>query len=273
MDLGLSDDDIERYSRHILLPEIGGSGQARLASARVLIVGAGGLGCPALLYLAAAGVGRITVVDDDRVELSNLQRQIALGVADIGRDKAVAAAERARAINPGIVVEPVVARVTAENVRELVDAHDIVADGTDNFGTRFLIADTCVTARKTLVSAAVLRFEGQLATFKPHAGPDCPCYRCLYPAAPPAGLVPACSEAGVLGAVTGVMGTMQATEVIKEILGIGEGMAGRLLLWDALTARTRTIRLPRDPACPACGGHARVRDVSTSDAQQEFAHA
>ncbi len=273
MDLGLSDDDIERYSRHILLPEIGGTGQARLAAASVLVVGAGGLGCPALLYLAAAGVGRITVVDDDRVELSNLQRQIAFGVADIGREKAVAAAERARAINPGIAIEAVVARVTPANVGDLVAAHDIVADGTDNFDTRFLVADTCVAARKTLVSAAVLRFEGQLSTFKPHAGPDCPCYRCLYPEPPPAGSVAACSEAGVLGAVTGVLGTLQATEIVKEITGIGEGMAGRLLLWDALTARTRTIRLPRDPACRACGGHASLRDATAHEAQQEFAHA
>ena len=273
MSLDLSDDDIERYSRHILLPEVGGAGQAKLAEASVLIVGAGGLGSPALLYLAAAGVGRITVVDDDTVDLSNLQRQVAFTTADVGRPKAAAAAAAARARNPGPVIEAVAARLTADNAMELIGAHDIAADGTDNFASRFLVADACVLARKTLVSAAVLRFEGQLSTFKPHAGPDCPCYRCLYPEPPPGGLVPACSEAGVLGAVTGVMGTLQATEVVKEILGMGEGMAGRLLLWDALSARMRTIRLPRDPACPACGPNATLRDLSGHAPTKEYADA
>ncbi|MBN9510642.1 MAG: molybdopterin-synthase adenylyltransferase MoeB [Alphaproteobacteria bacterium] len=257
MDLDFSEDEIRRYSRHILLAEVGGVGQARLRAARVLVVGAGGLGSPLILYLAAAGVGTIGVVDHDTVELSNLQRQIAHATADLGRPKAASAAAAARAINPDIAVETHALRLAPANAPDLVARYDIVCDGTDNFATRFLVADACVQARRTLVSAAVLRFEGQLATFKPHAGADLPCYRCLYPEAPPAGEVPTCSEAGVLGAVTGVMGTLQATEVLKEILGIGESLAGRLLIWDALAARVRTVRLRRDPACPTCAAHGR----------------
>ncbi len=229
----------------------------------MLVVGAGGLGSPLLLYLAAAGVGRIGIVDDDAVELSNLQRQIAFGTADLHRPKAIAATEAALRLNPGITVETLAVRLDAGNALDLVGRFDIVCDGTDNFATRFLLSDACVLARRTLVSAAVLRFEGQLGTFKPHADPGhLPCYRCLHPTPPPPGLVPACSEAGVMGAVTGVLGTLQATEVLKEILGIGESLAGRLLLWDALAARMRTIRLPADPACPACGAHATLRDLS-----------
>jgi molybdopterin/thiamine biosynthesis adenylyltransferase len=262
MDLDFTEAEISRYARHILLPEVGGVGQARLRAARVLVVGAGGLGSPLLLYLAAAGVGTIGVVDGDTVELSNLQRQIAHGTPDLGRGKAVSAAAAARRINPEVTVEPHAVRLGPGNALDLISAYDVVCDGTDNFATRFLIADACVLARRTLVSAAVLRFEGQLATFKPHAGPDLPCYRCLYPVPPPPGLVPSCSEAGVFGAVTGVMGTLQATEVLKEILGLGEGLAGRLLIWDALAARFRTVRLRRDPACPACGAAATLRDLS-----------
>lgn len=254
MDLDFSEAEIRRYSRHILLPEVGGTGQARLRAARVLVVGAGGLGSPLLLYLAAAGVGTIGVVDHDSVELSNLQRQIAHGTEDLGRAKTASAAEAARRINPEVTIEEHRLRLGPDTAAALVAGYDLVCDGTDNFATRFLISDACVAARRTLVSAAVLRFEGQLATFKPHAGPDLPCYRCLYPAPPPPDLVPTCSEAGVLGAVTGVMGTLQATEVLKELLGIGESLAGRLLIWDALAARFRTIRLRRDPACSCCGG-------------------
>jgi molybdopterin/thiamine biosynthesis adenylyltransferase len=254
MDLDFSEAEISRYSRHILLPEVGGIGQARLRAARVLVVGAGGLGSPLLLYLAAAGVGTIGLIDHDTVELSNLQRQIAHSTDDLGRAKVESAAEAARRINPDVRIEPHRRRLGPDNVAALVAAYDLVCDGTDNFTTRFLVADACVAARRTLISAAVLRFEGQLATFKPHAGPDLPCYRCLYPAPPPPDLVPSCSEAGVLGAVTGVMGTLQATEVLKELLGVGESLAGRLLIWDALAARFRTIRLRRDPACPCCGG-------------------
>ncbi len=260
--LDFTEADIQRYARHILLPEVGGIGQAKLAAASVLVVGAGGLGSPLLLYLAAAGVGRIGVVDHDTVELSNLQRQIAFATADLGRPKAEAAVQAARRLNPGPRIEALRTRFSSDNALALVEEYDIICDGTDNFATRFLVSDACVLARRTLVSAAVLRFEGQLATFKPHAGKDLPCYRCLHPEPPPAGLVPTCSEAGILGAVTGVLGCLQATEVLKEILGIGESLAGRLLLWDALSARMRTLRLPRDPDCPACGTGVALRDLS-----------
>ncbi len=259
MDLDFSEDEIRRYARHILLTEVGGTGQAKLRAARVVIVGAGGLGSPLLLYLAAAGVGAIGIVDDDLVELSNLQRQVAHGTEDLGRPKVESAAAAARRINPLVEVRPMRARMGPGNVLDLIGDYDIICDGTDNFDTRFLLSDACVLAGKTLVSAAVLRFEGQLGVFKPHAGG--PCYRCLHPAPPPAGLVPSCGEAGVLGAVTGVMGTLQATEVLKEIMGIGETLAGRLLMWDALAMRMRTIALPRDPGCPSCGAHG-YRDLS-----------
>ncbi len=253
MDLNFSEDEIQRYARHILLREVGGVGQARLKAAKVLIVGAGGLGSPLALYLAAAGVGTIGLVDGDVLELSNLQRQIAHGMPNLGRPKVESAAELMRRINPLVQVNTYNRRLDAANVTALVDGYDIICDGTDNFATRFLLADACVAARRTLVTAAVLRFEGQLSTFKPHADPEGPCYRCLYPEPPPEGLVPSCSEAGVLGAVTGVMGTLQATEVLKEITGIGTSMSGWLLVWDALAAEFRKIRLRKDPACPVCG--------------------
>ena len=262
MDLDFSEDEIRRYSRHILLQDVGGIGQAKLKAARVLIVGAGGLGSPLTLYLAAAGVGTIGIVDHDRLELSNLQRQIAHTTDRIGQSKAQSAAMTAHAINPEIRMEPHDVRLDADNVADLIARYDIICDGTDNFATRFLLADACVLARRTLVSAAVLRFEGQLSTYKSHLGAPHPCHRCLHPEPPPDGLVPSCSEAGVLGAVTGVMGTLQATEVLKEILGIGEGMSGRLLLWDALDTRFRTIRLKRDPGCALCGEQASIRDLS-----------
>ncbi len=262
MDLQFTEDEILRYSRHILLPEIGGTGQARLREARILVVGAGGLGSPLALYLAAAGIGTVGLVDDDVVELSNLQRQVAHGTGDLGRPKVDSAADALARLNPGVRVRRHAERLHAGTVAGLIAGYDLVCDGTDNFETRFLLADACVLGARTLVSAAVLRFEGQLSTFKPHADPEGPCYRCLHPAPPPPGLVPACSEAGVLGAVTGVMGTLQATEVLKEVLGLGEGLSGRLLIWDALAARMRTIRLRRDPACPLCGPEPRITDLS-----------
>lgn len=254
MDLDFSEAEIQRYARHILLKEVGGTGQARLKAGSVLIVGAGGLGSPLALYLAAAGVGRIGICDADTLELSNLQRQVAHATDSVGRKKVESAAGAMRRLNPEVTVEALDARLDAGNVAALIGPYDIICDGTDNFDTRFLLSDACVAARKTLVSAAVLRFEGQLSVFKPHAGPAHPCYRCLYPEPPPAGLVPSCSEAGVLGAVTGVMGTLQATEVLKEFLEIGETLSGRLLIWDALRTEFRTIRLRRDPHCPSCGG-------------------
>jgi adenylyltransferase/sulfurtransferase len=266
MNLDFSDDEIRRYSRHILLADVGGTGQAQLRAASVLIVGAGGLGSPLLLYLAAAGVGRIGLVDDDEVDISNLQRQIAHTTAGIGRPKVETAAASALAINPNVRIEPHRLRLDRDTILPLLAGYDIVCDGTDNFPTRFLISDACVLARKTLVSAAVLRFDGQLSVFKPHVahpeGGHYPCYRCLYPEPPPPGMVPTCSEAGVLGAVTGVMGTLQATEVLKEILGIGETLAGRLLIWDALATRFRSIRLKADPHCAACSETASLRDLA-----------
>ncbi len=260
MDLDFTEDEIQRYSRHILLQEVGGIGQAKLKAAKVLIIGAGGLGSPLMLYLAAAGIGTIGIVDDDVVDLSNLQRQVAHSTDRVGVAKVASAAAAATAINPDVRVEAHATRLSADNALGLIGRYDIVCDGTDNFDTRFLIADACALAKRTLVSAAVLRFDGQLSTFKPHAGG--PCYRCLYPEPPPPGMVPSCSEAGVLGAVTGVMGTLQATEVLKEILGIGESMSGRLLVWDALDMRFRTIKLRPDPSCALCGPHATIRDLS-----------
>ncbi len=258
MSLDFTRDEITRYSRNILLAEVGGTGQAALRAARVLVIGAGGLGCPLVLYLAAAGVGTIGVVDDDVVELSNLQRQVAHTTARIGEAKVSSLAASVSALNAETKLELHQARLTVANVAALVAGYDLVCDGSDNFPTRYLLNDACVLAGKTLISAAVLRFDGQLATFKPGG----PCYRCLYPEAPPPGTVPSCGEAGVLGAVTGVMGTLQAAETIKEILGVGEGLSGRMLIWDALGARFQTIRLPKDPACPACGEHPSIHDLS-----------
>src|SRR6185312_164666 len=237
----LDREELERYARHIVLRDVGGPGQARLKASRVLVVGAGGLGSPVLMYLAAAGVGTIGIVDDDTVSLSNLQRQIAHRTADIGRLKTDSAADAIAALNPETAVETHAARLAESNAGKLIAAYDIVADGSDNFATRFLINDTCMAAGRTLVSAAVTEFDGQLATFKP-AGP---CYRCLFPEPPPPGMVPSCSESGVLGAAAGVMGTLQALEVIKEIAGVGESLAGHLLIYDALATTFRKVRLKR----------------------------
>jgi len=250
----LSDDELERYARHIVLREVGGTGQAKLKAARVLVIGAGGLGSPLILYLAAAGVGTIGVVDDDEVSLSNLQRQIAHKTSDIGRLKVDSAQNAAAEINPSVVAEKHPLRLDASNAFDLITRYDIVADGSDNFATRFLVNDTCFLAGKTLVSAAVTEFDGQLATFKAHdRSGRFPCYRCLFPEPPPAGTARSCSEAGVLGAAAGVMGTLQALEVIKEIAGFGESMAGRLLIYEALTTNFRRVRVKPDPACALCG--------------------
>jgi adenylyltransferase/sulfurtransferase len=251
-DFDFSEDEIRRYARHILLVEVGGTGQAKLKAASVLIVGAGGLGSPLALYLAAAGVGKIGIIDPDLLELSNLQRQIAHTTGRIGALKVDSAAQAMGEINPLVSVKTYAMKLDAANVAGLIAQYDVICDGTDNFEARFLLADACVAGRRTLVSAAVLRFEGQISTFKPHADPHGPCYRCLYPEPPPDGLVPSCSEAGVLGAVTGVMGTLQATEVLKEIMGLGESLSGRLIIWDALSMRFREVRLKKDPACPVC---------------------
>jgi adenylyltransferase/sulfurtransferase len=247
----LSDDELERYARHIVLREVGGTGQAKLKAARVLVVGAGGLGSPALLYLAAAGIGTIGIVDDDTVSLSNLQRQIAHATRDVGRAKTESAADAMRAVNPEVAVETYRVRLTADNATGLVARYDIVADGSDNFATRFIVNEACFRTGRTLVSAAVTEFHGQLATFKAHDPSRAyPCYRCLVPEAPQGAR--SCSETGVLGAAAGVMGALQALEVIKEIAGIGESLAGHLLIYEALTAEFRKLRLRPDPACPLC---------------------
>jgi len=261
--MSLSDDELERYARHIVLREVGGPGQARLKSARVLTIGAGGLGSPLLLYLAAAGVGTLGVVDDDRVSLSNLQRQIAHGTEDVGRAKTDSARDAIRTINPHVEVALHPERLQAENALSLISRYDIVADGSDNFATRFLVNDSCFFAGKTLVSAAVSEFDGQLATFKAHERSGAyPCYRCIFPEPPPPGTAPSCSETGVLGAAAGVMGTLQALEVIKEIACIGASMAGRLLIYDALTTRFRDVRVKPDPDCALCGSSPKIRDLS-----------
>jgi adenylyltransferase/sulfurtransferase len=257
--MGLTDDELERYARHIVLREVGGVGQARLKAARVLVIGAGGLGSPLVLYLAAAGIGTIGIVDDDIVSLSNLQRQIAHRTADVGRPKTESAADAVHAINPGVNVELHQVRLDASNALDLIGRYDIVADGSDNFPTRFLVNDACFFAKRTLVSAAVTEFDGQLATWKAYDRSDAfPCYRCLFPEPPPPGTVGSCSETGVLGAAAGVMGTLQALEVVKEVAKVGETLAGRLLIYEALATRFRTVTIRRDPACALCGEHPTV---------------
>ena len=263
--MALSDDQLERYARHLILREVGGTGQKRLIDARVLIIGAGGLGSPALLYLSAAGVGTIGVVDGDHVALSNLQRQIAHTTQDVGRLKVESASEHARAINPDTHINRHATRIGASNALELVKNYDIVLDGSDNFATRFLVNDACYLAQRTLVSAAVGQFDGQLATFKAHERVNgervYPCYRCLFPEAPPPGSVPSCTDAGILGALTGVMGTLQALEALKEILQIGDTMAGRLTLYDGLGGTFRTVRVKPDPECALCGPRPTIKDL------------
>ncbi len=250
-DLGFTAEAIERYSRHILLSEVGGAGQRKLLDSSAFVVGAGGLGSPALLYLAAAGVGRIGVADADVVDLSNLQRQIIHQTPDVGRSKVESAERAIGALNPDCKVEAQASRLTVENTREILKGYDVVLDGSDNFPTRFLVSDCCWFERIPLVSAAVLRFEGQILTVLPGEGN--PCYRCHVPEPPPPGMVPSCREAGVLGSVVGVMGTLQATEAIKVLLGIGEPMARRMILYDALDCSFRSFARARDPACQLCG--------------------
>jgi molybdopterin-synthase adenylyltransferase len=260
----LSDEEIERYARHIVLREVGGPGQAKLKAARVLVVGAGGLGSPAILYLAAAGFGTIGIADFDAVSLSNLQRQIAHRTADIGRPKTESAAAAARAINPGVDIVLHPERIAAANVMSVIEGYDLIADGSDNFACRFLLNDSCFFAKKTLVSAAVTEFDGQLATYKPHlrdAAHPYPCYRCLFPEPPPPGTAPSCSETGVLGAAAGVMGTLQALEVMKEILGLGQSLAGQLLIYDALAVNFRRVSVAPDPACALCGTRPTIKSI------------
>ena len=258
-----SEEQIERYARHIILPEVGGEGQAKLLQSRVLVIGAGGLGSPLLLYLAAAGTGTLGVVDDDFVDLSNLQRQVIHGTGRIGAAKVESARETLGEINPEVTLVTHQTRLNAENALELIADYDLVADGSDNFATRFLVNDACYLAKTPLVSAALLRFEGQISTFKAYLGGEEPCYRCIFREAPPPGLIPTCAEGGVLGAVAGAMGSIQAVEVIKELLGIGESLSGSLVLYDALTTTFRKIKVKPDPECPLCGENPTIRDLSS----------
>jgi len=253
-------DLLKRYSRHLLIPEVGLAGQERLRAARVLVIGAGGLGSPVLAYLAAAGVGRIIIVDDDTVDTSNLQRQILYDTADVGALKAHRAAERLRALNPDVAVDALAHRFDASNARELVRLADIVVDGSDSFATRYLVNDACVLEGKPDVYGAIFRFDGQVAVFGMPGGP---CYRCVFPESPPEHLVPSCSEGGVLGVLAGIVGSYQAAEALKLLLAIGTPLSGRLMLIDALDARTRDVRVPRDPACPLCGDAPTIREVGT----------
>lgn len=250
----LREDQIRRYARHIILSEIGGEGQERLLAARVLVVGAGGLGAPLLQYLAAAGVGTLGVIDDDAVDLSNLQRQVIHRTSDIGIAKVESARRAVAEINPDVKLLVHNERLSEANADRLIAAYDIVADGTDNFATRYLLNDACYRAGKILVSAAILRFEGQLTTYKAWQGAGHPCLRCLFAAPPPPDQVPSCAAAGVMGALAGTMGSWQAGEVVKEILGIGRSLSGRLILFDALDGSVNELALEKNPACPLCGG-------------------
>ncbi len=261
----MDDDQLERYARHIILREIGGAGQQALLRARVLVVGGGGLGSPLIYYLAAAGIGTIGVVDDDVVGLSNLQRQILHRTADIDTPKVDSAARAVAELNPDVRLVAHRQRLTADNAAELIGGYDIVADGSDNFDTRFLLNDICYALGRTLVSGAILRFDGQLSTFKAHLGAPHPCYRCLFPAPPPPEMIPNCAEGGVLGSLAGTIGALQATEVVKEILDLGRSLSGRLLMHDALDMTFRTISVPRDPDCPLCGDHPTIGTADTAD--------
>lgn len=271
--MSFSDDELERYARHIVLREIGGPGQQKLLQARVLVIGAGGLGSPLLLYLAAAGVGTIGIIDDDHVSLSNLQRQVVHGTKDVGRPKVESARDAILDINPHTNVVIHEERLNATNAQALISQYDIVADGCDNFSTRFLVNDACYFARVPLVSAAVGRFDGQLSTFKGYERDaddvPLPTYRDFITTMPPDGSIPTCEQAGVLGALTGVMGSLQALEVIKEITGAGTGLAGKLLIYDALDARVRTITLRHDPANPLTGTSPSITDLSGHPAATE----
>ncbi len=253
-----TDDQLLRYSRHIILPEVGGKGQSKIADAKVFIVGAGGLGCPVGYYLAAAGVGTIALIDNDTVEMSNLQRQIAHSVKTIGMPKVESAKKTFEALNPDVNVVAIQKRMTKDDIIDLIKDYDIVVDGSDNFPTRYLVNDACFMARKPLVSGAILRFEGQVTTILPGDGP---CYRCLFEEPPPPGLVPSCQEAGVLGVLPGVIGGLQATEVLKLILGKGDVLKGELLIYNALKTTFRKVKVPKNPSCPLCGSSPTITEL------------
>jgi len=257
-----TDDQIYRYARHIILPEVGGEGQKKLLGAKVLLLGAGGLGSPVALYLAAAGIGKIGIVDFDVVDRSNLQRQILHTTADIGKAKTESAREKLQNMNPDVEVVIHNTRLSSKNAIEILSGYDIIVDGCDNFPTRYLVNDACVLLGKTNVHGSIFRFEGQVTVFKT---PDGPCYRCLYPEPPPPGMVPSCQEAGVLGVLPGVVGTLQSVEAIKIILGKGDALIGKLLLYDALKTEFRKLNLRRDPSCPICGENPTIKELIDYD--------
>ncbi len=259
MTIELTNEEIRRYSRHLILPEVGMAGQKKIRNASVLCIGAGGLGSPIAMYLAAAGIGRIGLVDFDTVDYSNLQRQILHSDADVGRSKAESARDTIQALNPNVTVELHQTRLTSENALSIIDAYDIVVDGTDNFPTRYLTNDACVLLKKPNVYGSIFRFEGQASVFAPHLG--APCYRCAYPEPPPPGMVPSCAEGGVLGVLPGIVGCIQATEILKLILGKGTSLMGRLLHFDSLEMKFREMKLRRDPSCPICGTHPSIKQL------------
>ena len=267
--MSLSTDELVRFSRHLSLEEVGVAGQQHLKAARVLCVGAGGLGSPAALYLAAAGVGTIGLVEFDVVDVTNLQRQVLYSTADVGRPKLVAAAGRLQGLNPGVRIEPHALTLDASNALQLVSAYDVVLDGTDNFTARYLVNDACVLAGRPNAYGSIFRFEGQASVF---AAPGGPCYRCLHPEPPPPGLVPSCAEAGVLGVLPGIIGTIQATEAIKLILGIGEPLIGRFIVYDALRMRFRELKLQKDPQCAVCGDKPTIRALKAYEGYCEPRH-
>jgi adenylyltransferase/sulfurtransferase len=260
-----TEEQIRRYARHIILPEVGGKGQEKLLNSKVLVIGAGGLGSPAILYLAAAGVGTIGIVDFDVVDLSNLQRQIIHNTERVGTPKVESARKTVEMLNPDVKVITYNTRISKENIMDIIKDYDVVLDGTDNFPTRFLINDACYFASKPLVSAAMLRFEGQVSVFDFRMKEQSPCYRCLFPEPPPPGLVPSCQEAGILGSIGGIMGCIQATEAIKLILGIGEPLVGKLLIMDALSMDFRKVKLRKDPNCPLCGEKPVIKELIEYD--------
>ena len=258
-----TNEQVERYARHIILPQVGGKGQRRLLESRAFVAGAGGLGSPIILYLAAAGVGEITVADDDVVSLSNLQRRVLHSARTLGAPKVESARDAVAALNPDVRLVPLRDRITENSVCSMIANADVVLDGSDNFETRYLLNDACRLARKPLVSGAILQFEGQVTAFANDGGDGSPCYRCLFPEPPPAGAVPNCQEAGVFGAMAGIVGSMQAAEAIKVLLGIGEPLSGRLLLLDALAMRWREVRVRRDKACALCGDAPTITRVAS----------
>lgn len=253
--MDFSVDQLRRYARHITLPEVGSAGQEKLIASKVLVVGAGGLGSPLLLYLAAAGVGTLGVADHDAVDLTNLQRQVIHTTSRVGMAKVESARQTIAEINPEVKLVPHNVKIGAKNVAEVIAGYDLVADGSDNFDVRFLLNDACYFAKIPLVSAAILRFDAQISTFRAFESGDNPCYRCLFREAPPADVIPSCAEGGVLGALAGAVGSIQAAEAVKELLGIGESLSGYLLIYDALAASFQKIRVHRDADCPLCGDH------------------